>query len=123
MSNRELIERLRSADDLLDEHGVLSLLPVSLAVKRAIEAMEAHEWRTDMENAPRDGTHIMSMCGDAWPVSVYWQAYSPEDAAEAGVPGYWDYSDDLLSMHVDDVEPTHWKPLDTPPPSAEGSER
>lgn len=114
MGNADLIKRLRETQDLYEKAGVDGA-EGALQAKEAADALEAHEWRTDMKNAPRDGRHIMAMCGDEWPVSVYWQAYSAEDAAEAGAPGYWDYSEELLSMHVEDVEPCAWKHLDTPP--------
>lgn len=115
MSNADLIKRLRGAagnmhSDLMSRHAQMLFA--------AADALEAHEWRTDMENAPRDGTEI------CLGVVLDWH----NDAKDGRDPrvgngfyvlgGYWFDEDakrwrNRIGMHVE--TPDAWKPLYTPP--------
>lgn len=71
---------------------------------------DANGWRSDMENAPDDGTFVL--------------IYEPEwGVALAGRMGFGDrpwwrqataeYNNDLIEV----ANPTHWQPLPAPPVS------
>ena len=88
MSNADLIKRLLDApaDGLGTENLCIE----------AAEILQSHEWRTDMENAPRDGEKVVVIVGGD-PIITWWD-------------GFWQGYDGPLWG-----EPTHWKPIDTPP--------
>jgi hypothetical protein len=78
----------------------------------------ARAWRSDMENAPRDGTPILAWAPDSmWeaPFIVRWfdDDLDPDDSG-------WFERPDFTGGPVD-VEITHFMPL-PPPPSQTGEE-
>jgi hypothetical protein len=60
-------------------------------------------WRTDMENAPRDGTRVL-LWAPGWKEPATGWNYSKRDP----------WQDCPYSATRDDYAPTHWKPA-TPP--------
>jgi hypothetical protein len=107
VSNADLIKRLR-------DQPVMAWSPPIL--KQAADALEAHEWRTDMENAPRDGTWIRAYFPD-------WAACEERTGhhAPGQIDTYWAGCDTYGRWQTpgrtstDEYKPTHWKPLDNPP--------
>lgn len=79
-------------------------------------------WRA-MVDAPRDGStvHLWSE-GNVWPDAGNWVAYGPSERLETGVEGIWQYAENLIGDTGEYIEnPTHWRPLPTPPTEGEGS--
>jgi hypothetical protein len=127
VSNADLIKRLRK---FLDERAKMKGVTPEIHglhlgterqaqltvddLEQAVAILQAHEWRTDMENAPRDGTEILLTDGR----SVHVGRWDPLES----IKHPWRFLDDtslgcensgLNGWTVDG--PTHWKPLDTPP--------
>ncbi|KEA07464.1 hypothetical protein [Rhizobium rhizogenes] len=74
------------------------------------------DWQP-IESAPKDGTDIFVFAiGYTWPEVIRWELFSTRDAEEVGVPGYWRYSEDLLSdacvIEFDTF--THWSTIVLP---------
>lgn len=74
------------------------------------------QWQP-IETAPKDGVRFL-----AWenayadlPYVVHWNRYDPGDAAEAGVDGYWAFSEQLIGDVAGEATPTHWLPIPAPP--------
>lgn len=65
------------------------------ALREAAQLAEATAWRTDWENAPRDGTRVLLFGADLGVVTGVWKERS-EDCENEG----W---------------PTHWQPFPAPP--------
>lgn len=92
MGNKELIAALRERADVFE-----SFNPDAVLLKRAANALEAQEWR-DIESAPKDGEFIGYIPGYG----------ATQMEFEDGV--FWCvYRNSIVG------DPTHWKPLDTPP--------
>lgn len=104
MSNADLIRALRACQQY-DADGVMCVVSLQACVEAA-EALEAQEWRTDMENAPRDGDEIL--VGAHLP----WHGWRADLVQWEEVKNNWWISG---GMSAPPYEPTHWKPLDTPP--------
>jgi hypothetical protein len=70
------------------------------------------EWRSDMENAPKDGTEILIFGHDIGGARLFAAYWEPGDHSWKGwhsnacVDGYYGLKDD---------EVTHWMPLPNPP--------
>lgn len=74
------------------------------------------DWRP-IETAPKDGTNILVWAeGYDWPESVRYEFFDAREAKEVGQPGYWRYSEDLLSDYfvMEFGNFTHWAPINPP---------
>jgi hypothetical protein len=97
VSNADLIKRCRSGAEIYQEG--LDDDDIGAALLDAADALEAHEWRTDMENAPRDEPVLVSCLGEHR-IAIL----DPED-------GEWWCAHRNAIFGIPDA----WKPLDTPP--------
>lgn len=85
------------------------------AWRAALAAAEAAMWRP-IETAPRDGTHVLvvnRLNPNIPPAPVHW------------FDGAWSLSANQKAEYSDWVwgQPTHWRPLPTPPAASPGRER
>ena len=107
MSNRDLIKRLRSQYVMSKYLSSNDLYPGMVdAMEKAALALEAQEWRTDMENAPQDiPIDVWNGRGGFRCAAVAWERFNRKDWAWASKSGEY-------MCHPDHA--THWKPI-TPP--------
>lgn len=80
------------------------------AMTETPERQEAEQWRPFHE-APADGSPILIDEG-GYSVSIKWQAYDEDAAAELDADGYWTYSDQFLADACPDGPevPFSWLP-------------
>jgi hypothetical protein len=97
MTDAELIAKARQAT----AERRMSELSAALITELA-NALAAHQWRTDMENAPRDGTPIL-----CWRRGGDCEVFIWSEKSDHWV-------DCLGSIIPTPENPTHWRPL-TPP--------
>ena len=76
-------------------------------------------WRSDIENAPRDGTHILGWSAEYGARETWSNTY------EAGSPGFaegradrWWVWEEPIHNWASRWNPTHWMPLPAPPSPA-----
>lgn len=82
--------------------------------KRALAATPADGWNRNMDEAPRDGTHIWV----ALPVTAPWR-FSEAYWVADGALSRWQAADSTGIFHA--LHPSHWRHL--PPAPAETDER
>lgn len=97
VSNADLIKNLREIQQCYEKAGVDGENGAA-TIKEAADALEAHEWRTDMENAPH-GVSVQVAFGKVVRIAKLSKA-----------TGKWwsEYGHELEA-------PDAWKPLDSPP--------
>jgi hypothetical protein len=81
--------------------------PARLLAQSLKREREAKAWRP-IETAPRDGTEVLMW----WP---YWSKHPERGAFKSG---RWETMAALSAMD-DDIGPTHWLPIPSPPESGE----
>ncbi len=96
MSNKDLIKKAIGAAECYEAE--IDTDTIAEALRECADALEAQEWRTDMENAPLDKAMKVAF------------GNSVRIAHHSSATGKWwsEYGHELK-------EPTAWKPLDTPP--------
>lgn len=98
MTDKKLIAEARYTADIVDDDSPsYSSLLMALA-----NALAAHQWRTDMENAPRDGTYIL----------CWGHGHGHRGDVLHWTPRRWTTVDG--DFWDEKFQPTHWRPL-TPP--------
>lgn len=104
MSNRELIEELRGRRWVIDEQLNAKLIPFSVALEEAADALEAHEWQPI--EAAQDGV-MRIWCGKGIDAELDCGTWYIADPSNKG----------RLTLEFFGT-PTHWKPRDQPPEDA-----
>ncbi len=103
-------------EDLPEEQRRLSMAGARTAIEAYLfitrRAEQDDGWQP-IETAPKDGTWVLVAGGSAedWaPVTMAWYALNPRtDRA------YWKQNGEWDDYDLADDQPTHWRPLPTPP--------